>query len=281
MIIILFILLLILSVNGFHYSDNYARKTKLQLLPDKINKDKLPNDQLYAIATRYDENLNKLYNKCMKIRCPFMKRRSFEAIEFVKQVLQFLLVRHKSIDFVPMTIRDGRTTEKWSNLEIDEIANLISKDWYGRGAKMLSGKGYYITGQLTMQIYSEDCFFDGPDPDMPVKGLRKYLLFASQLFDQHSSRADLIAPIEVDRENNRIIAQWRLEGILNLPWHPTLKPWTGRTIYHIGADGLISQHVEEWDISVMDAFLSTLFPQIYKGAAPAPALIDGINTSTL
>jgi hypothetical protein len=32
---------------------------------------------------------------------------------------------------------------------------------------------------------------------MPVRGLRKYLLSASQLFDNQQSRADLTRPLEI------------------------------------------------------------------------------------
>ncbi|RYG69209.1 hypothetical protein EON64_03320 [archaeon] len=34
-------------------------------------------------------------------------------------------------------------------------------------------KGHCITGRPTRRIYSEDCFFDGSDVDMPV---RKHLV---------------------------------------------------------------------------------------------------------
>ena len=54
-------------------------------------------------------------------------------------------------------------------------------------------KGYYITGKLNTTIYRDDCWFDGPDPDMPVRGVRKYLNAASQLFDVSASTAELLS----------------------------------------------------------------------------------------
>ena len=157
---------------------------------------------------------------------------------------------------------------------MSQIASIIEADWK-------SGKGYYITGKLTKEIYRDDCFFDGPDPDMPVVGLRKYIASTAQLFDQKVSRADIIGTMETNEETRTIIVHWRLEGILNLPWHPKLKPWTGTTTYHIDESGLINKHMETWDISVLDAFASTLFPFLSIGAAPAapiPSVAAVIDT---
>ena len=112
---------------------------------------------------------------------------------------------------------------------------------------------------------------------MPVRGLRKYLSASSQLFDQRLSRADLIS-IGINIPDRQVFVEWRIEGILNLPWHPRLKPWTGKTTYHIDSSGLISDHIEEWNISVLDAFLSTLLPEIlYKGSSPAAPIAARVN----
>jgi Uncharacterized conserved protein (DUF2358) len=103
---------------------------------------------------------------------------------------------------------------------------------------------------------------------MPVKGLRKYLNSASQLFDRGSSRADIIS-VRSDIYQRTIQVTWRLEGVLNLPWHPRIKPYTGQTTYYLDADGLIFRHVEAWDITAVDAFISTLLPGLQYGAPPA------------
>lgn len=50
-----------------------------------------------------------------------------------------------------------------------------------------------------------------------------------------------------------------------------IKPYTGSTLYTVDeASGLISRHEEEWDITAVDAFVSTLFPGLNYGAPPAP-----------
>lgn len=229
-----------------------------------------PLSSIKSQFAKYEQNLDDLYEKSFTIKCPFFRRRAFDTIEAMKRILVFVVARHKSTPLFPNP-RAKLPVTKTSFLPLNEIAAVIHRDWVGRG----KGKGYYITGALTEEIYDEDCIFDGPDPDMPVRGLRKYLLSASQLFDSRKSRADLTRPIEYDNEKGTITAYWRLEGILNLPWHPHVKPWTGSTTYHIDAQsGLVSSHTEVWDISVPDAFISTLFPGQNFGASAANPVND-------
>jgi len=114
---------------------------------------------------------------------------------------------------------------------------------------------------------------------MPVRGLRKYLSASSQLFDHKLSRADIIS-IDFDPIDRLIFVGWRIEGVLNLPWHPPVKPWTGKTTYQIDSSGLISEHTEKWDISVIDAFLSTLLPEsIYRGSPAASKMYTAVTPS--
>ena len=55
--------------------------------------------------------------------------------------------------------------------------------------------------------------------------------------------------------------KWRLGGVIMLPWHPNVEPWTGWTKYHLDEEGLVFLHEEGWDISVWRGFMCTLFPQ--------------------
>lgn len=159
------------------------------------------------------------------------------------------------------------------NLSIQDIADIIYHDWTSRttvlntdehtsSKKTQHHKGYYITGQMNTTIYKDDCLFSGPDPDMPVKGLRKYLAAASKLFDHSKSYADLLE-LQILSEKNQIQVKWEIGGVIMLPWHPEVKPWTGKTIYHIDiANGLIYKHEEFWDISVFQAFICTIWPKV-------------------
>ena len=230
------------------------------------------SNYLHGIRT-FQSSVDNMYSNALRLKCPFFKRRSTDLIDGLVLVIRFLLIRHKSLPLPIVPGMKGFDSEaincmKSIGYNIFELKDVIENDWKG---KSNCGKGYYITGKLSSNIYRDDCFFDGPDPDMPVRGLRKYTSAASQLFDNKSSRADLLS-IEVNEISNSILVKWRLEGILNLPWHPKLKPWTGSTTYFIDKNGLVEKHVETWDITVIDAFLSTLFPYLWVGSDPAPPI---------
>lgn len=94
-------------------------------------------------------------------------------------IIAFLVSRHKSLKFLPELQIPGcanihnqannHVQDKTKFLPLHEIATIILNDW-GGGMDKTNGKGYYITGVLNSTIYRDDCMFDGPDPDMPVRG---------------------------------------------------------------------------------------------------------------
>lgn len=122
-------------------------------------------------------------------------------------------------------------------------------------------QGYYITGKLNSSIYYDDYLFDGPNPDMPVCRLRKYLSAASKLFDHKKSYADLL-DLKINHSKWIIIVYWKISGILILLCKPKVKPYTGHTKYYLNEHSLIYLYKENWDISVTQAFLSTILPQV-------------------
>mmetsp|Transcript_5029 Transcript_5029/g.8756 ORF Transcript_5029/g.8756 Transcript_5029/m.8756 type:complete len:348 (+) Transcript_5029:3038-4081(+) len=215
-------------------------------------------------------NLAELEKKVEKVRCPFFRRRFTDAIESAYTVLRWIGARHKRLAWnSPDFIED--TSTKQTGMDINQLMEIIRDDFVTRR--------YYITGQLTRSIYTDNCLFDGPDPDVPVRGLRKYVDATSHLFDRRQSRVDLLS-ISV-QENNTIHAEWRLEAVLLLPWKPRVKAYTGTTTYTFNSDMLIESHIETWSISVVDAFVSTLLGIDFgaRPADPAEILIQQRNES--
>ena len=253
-----------ITKTNYHSSNSKPHNTRTQVCAINTIIDK--------VIDPFDAILGDLYNKSSMIKCPFFKRRAADLIDSLSMIWQFLYIRHKSLDiaFLPLPpgcralgrhiqrAEDG-TVIKTRGLCVSDIANLVEKDWIN--GKEGCTKGYYITGKLNSAIYRDDCFFEGPDPDMPVKGLRKYLDAASKLFDNRSSHAEFLG-MEFNENDRHIDIRWRLSGILMLPWHPSVKPWTGKTRYIIDEEGLIKSHIETWDISVIEAFICTLFPDL-------------------
>ena len=70
------------------------------------------------------------------------------------------------------------------------------------------------------------------------------------------------------KDPHTIIARWRFAAALHVPGRPKLKPYTGSTMYRINSQGLIAEHIEEWDISALDAFVSIFLPSFGAPAAP-------------
>ena len=218
------------------------------------------NPSLNSLESWCVTHMDAWYSKSLSIRCPFIRRRMADMLDGVDMVMRFLIIRHKSLDLIgpPPGCRSTRQSKvKNRDLHVEDIRKIILNDW-----REDTNKGYYITGRLNTTIYRDDCFFTGPDPDMPVRGLRKYLNAASNLFDHSSSSAELLS-LKITGEST-IVATWKLQGVLHLPWHPELPVWTGSTTYHIDNEGLIHLHEEHWDISVFQAFTQTLWPEMAR-----------------
>ena len=66
-----------------------------------------------------------------------------------------------------------------------------------------------MTGRLTREVYSDACFFDAPDPDMPVDGLEKYIEAISNLFEVRRSECELLDLQVVSP--HLLLSRWRLE----------------------------------------------------------------------
>lgn len=203
--------------------------------------------------------LDKSYQESQSMKCPFFRRRYGDFLDKVEVTIKHTIIRRECWPIIgppqatrPVGLNKKRRSIKYKGLSLQSLRTHIWKDW-----KPATGKGYYITGKLTTACYRDDCIFVGPDPDMPIRGLRKYVGVAAHLFDPEQSRANLI---RLDIVDDTLMAEWHLQGILRLPWKPHLPTFQGKTIYHVDSNGLIARHEEFWNISVLYAFCFTLFP---------------------
>lgn len=232
---------------------------------------KMSMDMLVDILTR----LATLDARIKRLKCPFWRRRFGDALSALSQIVQWAIrTRHKSLtlpEFLTSTSCPVNDKPKFTSLDLSTRMSIIKDDFLKRQ--------YYVTGRLSTQLYRDDCLFNGPDPDGRVRGTRKFVDAAAGLFDARKSKVDLIDIYEQKESDNGseiIVAHWRLEGALMLPWRPRIKPYVGSTTYKFDADGLVEEHLESWDISVVDAFLSVVFNGY--GSPPAPP-IDALRRS--
>jgi Uncharacterized conserved protein (DUF2358) len=193
-----------------------------------------------------------LYNQGLALKCPWMRRRMLDAVDTLEMIARSMVIQPQNLELIgpPIGLRgDAVTSVKEKGLSIEEVADIVRQDWRAE-----TGKGYYVTGSITPSVYRDDCLFDGPDPDMPVKGLRKFRGAASQLFDRKRSTAELLS-LEV--EGDVIVARWKMNGVLRLPFRPKMPEVIGTTTYHLDENSLIYLHEETWQMSAFEAFFKT------------------------
>jgi Uncharacterized conserved protein (DUF2358) len=100
---------------------------------------------------------------------------------------------------------------------------------------------------ITYAIYTKDIYFQ--DPVNKFKGKINYriifwtlrfhgrLFFTQLFFDLH----------DVNQTNeDTILANWTVRGILRLPWKPRLC-FNGYSTYKLDKNGLIYEHIDTWD----------------------------------
>jgi len=208
-------------------------------------------------------HLDLWYHRSQALKCPFFRRRYGDALDILEKIIKYTIVRRQCWPLMgpPQALRPAGSNKrqhriKYKNIAIEDLRTYVRSDW-----KPDTGKGYYVTGKLTTACYRDDCLFTGPDPDMPIKGLRKYVGVAAHLFDIDTSRATLYSLEVLDHS---LAAKWEFRGVLHLPWRPSLPTLSGRTIYHVDEEGLIYHHEEFWDLSVVCAFCCTFFPVLAK-----------------
>jgi Uncharacterized conserved protein (DUF2358) len=247
----------------------------------------------------YFNMLETRYKQSVKLKCPFFKRRAADILDTADMLMRIVSIPigHESILPPPSSWRERKfisntdtvntsnnlTTGKTTNLSIEHIINILKHDW-----RIDTNKGYYITGRLSTNIFRDDCYFDGPDPDMPVRGIRKYFNAASQIFEYKTSTATLVS-IEAQEPKQQhptgtttttttttttndttIVAKWIMSGVLRLPWKPKLPTVYGTTTYYLDqTTNLIYKHIETWDRTAIQAFLETFFPKFAPFIIPS------------
>eukprot|EP00290_Baffinella_frigidus_P051470 CAMPEP_0180383406 /NCGR_PEP_ID=MMETSP0989-20121125/27939_1 /TAXON_ID=697907 /ORGANISM="non described non described, Strain CCMP2293" /LENGTH=236 /DNA_ID=CAMNT_0022383701 /DNA_START=84 /DNA_END=792 /DNA_ORIENTATION=+ len=124
---------------------------------------------------------------------PVLPAARTDMLEAALAVGRFVLARHKSLAMPLPYLEDvaavgegARCAEAGATaMAVEDVLKVIEADYTVRQ--------YYVTGKLTKGIYAADCYFDAPDPDMPVRGRRKYVDAISHLFVKRESRIDLLS----------------------------------------------------------------------------------------
>ncbi|KAG2428543.1 hypothetical protein HYH02_014347 [Chlamydomonas schloesseri] len=138
--------------------------------------------------------------------------------------------------------------DKRTGLTAEEVADVLRRD--------LEVGQYFVTGDLTRQVFADDCRF--VDPTNDVTGLSKYLTALKVLFDPAYSKVQLLS---ISATGPRTVeADWRLGGYLVFPWNPRVEPFVGHTVYTLDPDGLIVEQRQAWEKSAAEALRESFTP---------------------
>jgi len=138
--------------------------------------------------------------------------------------------------------------EKRRGVSVEEVRDTLEKD--------LRDGQYFVTGNLTREVFADDCKF--VDPTNTVTGLSRYLTALGLLFEPTTSSVEL-KNIKVTGPNT-IESDWVLQGYLRFPWKPRVAPYGGHTVYTLNADGLVQTQAQTWEISGAKAIAETFTP---------------------
>nr|XP_004510693.1 uncharacterized protein LOC101503138 isoform X1 [Cicer arietinum] len=115
---------------------------------------------------------------------------------------------------------------------------------------------YFVTGDLTLNAYEEDCEF--ADPAGSFKGLQRFKRNCTN-FGSLLEKSNMKLMKWEDFEDKGI-GHWRFSCTLSFPWRPILSA-TGYTEYYYDAQsGKVCRHVEHWNVPKMALFKQILRP---------------------
>ena len=92
-----------------------------------------------------------------------------------------------------------------------------------------------------------------------------------KLFDQETSRAEIISTVVNATVPNTITVTWRLSGRVNIGPGLTIKPYICYTDFTVNNNGLIAFQEDRFDIPGWDILLSAFFPFLIGKVTAPPA----------
>lgn len=166
-----------------------------------------------------------------------------------------------------------------TNISLETLAQMLDAELYE--------KEWFVTGKVNPIYFADE--FEFQDPDVKLTGIEEYARGVNKLFDQETSRAEIISTLVSDTKPNTIRVTWRLSGKVNIgPKGLTIKPYICYTDFTVDmkndnddnedneeggskSSGLIVFQEDEFDIPQWDILLSALFPFLIGKITSKPA----------
>ena len=163
--------------------------------------------------------------------------------------------------------------EKMSAVGIATLSECLDAELYKRE--------WFVTGDVNPVYFANSFRFQ--DPDVKLDGIENYARSVRKLFNQETSRAEIISTEvvldprtnEVDGGEGIITVTWRLSGNVNIGPFPgglRINPYIVRTDFTVDGDsGLITLQEDRFDVEQWDILLSALFPFLVGKITSEPA----------
>ena len=163
----------------------------------------------------------------------------------------------------PLAHVDFNVPKLSKKLDLDLLARMLDAELYE--------KEWFVTGNVNAMYFSNDFSFQ--DPDVRVDGIEDYARGVYKIFDQETSRAEIISTTVKPESENVITCKWRLSGKANIgPGGLTIKPYIVYTDFTIDPNsGLIIFQEDRFDLPSWDILLSSLFPFLIGKVTAPPA----------
>ncbi|PIN06407.1 hypothetical protein CDL12_21037 [Handroanthus impetiginosus] len=118
------------------------------------------------------------------------------------------------------------------------------------------GRSYFVTGNLTVDAYEEDCEF--ADPAGSFRGLSRFKRNCTNFgYLLETSNMKLMKWEDFEDKG---IGHWRFSCVMSFPWKPILSA-TGYTEYYFDEkSGKVCRHVEHWNVPKMALLKQILRP---------------------
>ena len=152
----------------------------------------------------------------------------------------------------PISLIDFNAPKLTKKLDLETFAAVLDAELYE--------KEWFVTGNVNPIYFSDSFRFQ--DPDVKLEGIEAYARGVNTLFDQETSRAEIISTtVNHELGPNMITCTWRLSGYARIGPGLQIKPYIVYTDFRVDPQsGLIYFQEDRFDLPPWDILLSSFFP---------------------
>ncbi|KAF3340359.1 hypothetical protein FCM35_KLT16130 [Carex littledalei] len=219
-----------------------------------------PNSTSYLEPTRFATSPHRISRQhWCNIQLKAKKQGSSESIDSSQSenaVLKVAWYGSELLGIVASFFRPGSSGQmsEESTRDDDEESECVGRAQVVEAIKEDFERSYFVTGNLTLKAYEDDCEF--ADPAGSFRGLNRFKRNCSN-FGSLLEKSSMNLMKWEDHED-KSVGHWRFSCVMSFPWRPILSA-TGYTEYFFDAEsGRICKHVEHWNVPKM-ALLKQIF----------------------